>query len=52
MKWFISDTHFGHRKLSKIRGFQTVEEHEGTLDELFPERRSMPTSKIGKGTIL
>lgn len=38
MKWFISDTHFGHRKLSKIRGFQTVEEHDRTLLENINKR--------------
>ena len=29
--WYTSDLHFGHRRVSEIRGFETTEEHDQTI---------------------
>lgn len=29
--WFIGDTHFGHAKVSEIRGFSTTEDHDNAI---------------------
>lgn len=29
--WFAADFHFGHEKVSQLRGFSTVEEHDTTI---------------------
>lgn len=31
MRWFVGDLHFGHEKVSRIRGFKTVLEHDAAL---------------------
>lgn len=33
--WFTSDPHFGHRFVSQIRGFETVEEHDTAVLESY-----------------
>ena len=30
-QWFVGDLHFGHVKVAAIRGFSTVESHDGSV---------------------
>lgn len=36
--WYTSDLHIGHEKVARLRGFETVEEHDAHVAKMWDER--------------